>query len=123
MKPEWVAPIVTRLRDKDSLQAYGCLYDGIGMCCLGHITEVVRQEKFALMKWEDGLFGKKSFNDEVMNLPLIIKNEIGFKHKGGEIEIQTQDNKDHVFLSSLNDNEKLTLPQIADLIECFWKEL
>lgn len=123
MKPEWVAPIVARLRDKDSLQTYGCLYDGVGMCCLGHITEVVRQEKFGLMKWKDSLFDRKSFNDEAMTLPSIIKNEIRFKHNLGEIKIQTQDNHESLILSSLNDSGQFTLSQIADLIEYFWKEL
>lgn len=135
MKQKWVAPICARLREPDLLQTDGCLFDleTGGMCCLGHITEVVRKEKFGMLQWKKNVNDKKSgrivgiFEDGYGTLPTIIAKEIGIGDKRGIIELPkqwyTRKNEDKLYLTLLNDSGEFSLSQIADVIEYFWKEL
>lgn len=134
MKKEFVAPWVAVLRDPKSKQTYRSLYvtdqhsDLVpeGKCCLGHAVQVCIDNRWIDETWriEEGI---GFINDTNVSLPHVVRKLFGIDSSLGYItlpkEFVTREGGRNIYLAGLNDREKLTLPQIADVIEYFWKDL
>jgi hypothetical protein len=104
------------LRDPAHKQAKGALFDGKGHCCLGRLC-VVLNEQFVRDTSTQRYFVEGTNNFEV--LPGRVMDRAGIATDGGQF-VPAYGRIDS--LADGND-EGLTFPQIADLIDCFWEDL
>jgi hypothetical protein len=104
------------LRDPAHKQAKGALFDGEGYCCLGRFC-VVLGEQFVRDASTQKYFVEGTNNCEV--LPDRVIDKAGMATGDGQF-VPSYSRIDS--LADVND-EGLTFPQIADLIDCFWEDL
>jgi len=97
---------LTRLRDPESKQAYGVLASSQGgYCCLGHLC-LAAGKKFV----GGGCEGLAAL------LPTSVVDLLGLGSNTPDVTV----NGKAIDLDVLNDKYKLTLSQIADLVEADW---
>lgn len=104
MDPEAKAKWLAQLRAPDAKQARGSLRTEDGMCCLGHLCQVIAPES-----WGVNQRGEVGFAYEHLG-------RLGFPDAFFLREINLADEASE-FLVRCNDNTRNTLPEIADWIE------
>jgi hypothetical protein len=122
IKTKWVKA----LRSGEYEQTKACLNDGVGMCCLGVLTDLYRQEKGG--EWGPSTLGSDMKilsgikGEETSVLPAEVTSWAEVDQRTVHIFAGPRDNldlgRDWVSLANLND-EGLTFSQIADIIEYF----
>jgi hypothetical protein len=129
---EWIA----ELRNPDNKQCYERLKNIDGSrCCLGVLSDIaVKNNIIPEPKiYRHGYIYKEAVTNAstTTDLLLSIEDWMGFSHTNGNLTIKLPITinttyqvliQESMFVSlvDLNDNEKLTFPQIADIIEWYY---
>lgn len=112
MKPEIRRRWVDALRSGEYKQARNTLRKGESFCCLGVLCDLVRDEVEG--EWSGDLFAMlESGKQSNVNPPQSVVRYAGIRNDDPLVEFK---NKQYC-LTALNDTEKLSFAQIADLIE------
>jgi len=106
---KWVAA----LRSGEYKQIQNRLGDPNGHCCLGVACEVAIENGVPLKK-ELHTAGFYRYGDDRTSLPAIVQTWLGLATHSGWYDLK--DASDHSLMSD-NDSRRLTLAQIADIIE------
>lgn len=108
MNPEIRARWVAALRSGKYEQGTGRLYDGQKMCCLGMLCDVLKDELG--LQWAEERKRELSIDNSRINLPRSIADHAGLDDCSGRLP-------DGRTLVYLNDMERYSFEQIADVIE------
>lgn len=123
MKKEVKDIWVSALRSGKYKQARDALTDGDGMCCLGVLCDLHR-EQTGQGNWENREYvattskGRKAAGSETPPVPVC--EWAGLKSPNPDVP-----NGDDLYkaLSDLNDSDRLAFPKIADLIDQHWETM
>lgn len=113
---KWVAA----LRSGEFKQVHGRLEDKDGnCCCLGILCNIALAEGVCDYS-KDCHFSDSNFSGSSDTLPPEVREWAKIKNHAGEFVTKTNE---RIKLTNLNDTQKKTFSEIADIIETHYKEL
>lgn len=122
MNRDFADNLILSLRSGNYEQSTGCLYDGIGHCCLGVAYETAGYRPTFKPESNDAAKDHWFYEDHSSAvLSDNFRKQIGMAHETGQIVFRFEDQNitvPYCSLASLND-EGFTFNQIADVIDYF----
>ena len=127
MKAEYKAKWVAALRSGDYEQGRGQLNRDGKFCCLGVLSDIVKDELNAVwVEWGNGYayHAPAVSEQEAAVLPISVINLVGMPNPSGTLPSGYRARYDvrqlSIGLTALNDDEGLTFDQIADVVDYFF---
>lgn len=117
MKQEIATKLVTALRSGEYKQSTSALHTADGYCCIGVLCALAHKENICKLEPYIHSQGYFMYDGDAALAPKSVRDWSGLKSANGNLPLMDTQ------LVNLNDHQKKSFAEIADIIEQHWEQL